>query len=162
MILGKALTGGFMTLAATVVTDEIYNQFLSNELEFALMHGPTFMGNPLACSAANASIELFSKNNYTKKVENIAKILTRELEKCRSLSRVKDVRVLGAIGVVEIDLEWEEILKLRADFVKEGIWLRPFSDVIYIMPPLVIKEAELTQITDAIFKLLKTKNFEQL
>lgn len=159
MILGKALTGGFMTLAATVVTDEIYNQFLSNDLKFALMHGPTFMGNPLACSAANASLELFAKNNYPEKVKKIEQILIEELEKCRSLPRVKDVRVLGAIGVVEIDLEWEEILELRAEFVKEGIWLRPFGNVIYIIPPLVIKEAELTQITDAIFKLLKTKSW---
>ncbi len=154
MVLGKALTGGFMTLAATVVTDEIYNQFLNSDLRFALMHGPTFMGNPLACAAANASLKLFAKNNYPKKVEKIAQILTRELEKCRSLARVKDVRVLGAIGVVEIDLEWEEILELRANFVKEGIWLRPFSDVIYIMPPLVIKEVDLVKITNAIFKLL--------
>ncbi len=159
MILGKALTGGFLTLAATIVTDEIYNQFLSDDLRFALMHGPTFMGNPLACAAANASLELFAKNNYPKKVAKIAEILSRELEKCRALSGVKEVRVLGAIGVVEVDLEWEEILKLRTEFVKEGVWLRPFADVIYIMPPLVIKEAELTQITDAIFKLLKTKSF---
>jgi adenosylmethionine-8-amino-7-oxononanoate aminotransferase len=158
MILGKALTGGFLTLAATVVNDEIYNQFLSDDLKFALMHGPTFMGNPLACSAANASLGLFSKHNYEKKVAKISQILIRELGKCRSFSMVKDVRVLGAIGVVEVDLEWEDILELRKDFVKEGIWLRPFGNVIYIMPPLVIKEVDLIKITNAIFKILKTKS----
>ncbi len=155
MIIGKALTGGFMTLAATMVSNEIYNQFLSDDLNFALMHGPTFMGNPLACAAANASIELFIKNNYGKKVEKIAKILTRELEKCCALPIVKSVRVLGAIGVVEIKgLDWKDIFKLREDFAKEGIWLRPFADVVYVMPPLVIKELDLIKITDAIFKLL--------
>lgn len=158
MIIGKALTGGFMTLAATIVSDEIYNQFLSDDLKFALMHGPTFMGNPLACAAANASIELFAKNNYEKKVEKISQILKRELEKCRALPMVKDVRVLGAIGVVEVSgFEINDIFKLRKDFIEEGIWLRPFGDVIYVMPPLVIKEADLVKITDAIFKLLKTK-----
>lgn len=154
MVLGKALTGGFMTLAATIVTDEVYNQFLNDDLQFALMHGPTFMGNPLACSAANASIELFAKNNYEQKVGKINQILKRELEKCRSLPIVKDVRILGAIGVVEADLKWKDVLDLRRDFVKEGIWLRPFGDVVYVMPPLVIKEADLVKITNAIFKLL--------
>ena len=158
MIIGKALTGGFLTLAATIVSDEIYNQFLSDDLKFALMHGPTFMGNPLACAAANASIELFAKTNYEKKVAKISQILKRELEKCRALPTVKDIRVLGAIGVVEVSgFEINDIFKLREDFVKEGIWLRPFGDVIYVMPPLVIKEADLVKITDAIFKLLRIK-----
>ncbi len=158
MIIGKALTGGFMTLAATIVSDEIYNQFLSDDLNFALMHGPTFMGNPLACAAANASIELFAKNNYEKKVEKISQILKRELEKCRPLSIVKDIRVLGAIGVVEIiGFDWKDIFKLREEFIEEGIWLRPFGNVVYVMPPLVIKEAELIKITDVIFKLLESK-----
>ena len=160
MILGKALTGGFMTLAATIVTDTIYNQFLGNELKFALMHGPTFMGNPLACSAANASINLFSKNNYPQKVKKISDILNKELEKCRNLPTVVDVRVLGAIGVVEIEcLQWENILKLRKEFIKEGVWIRPFSNIIYIMPPLIIKEEELIKITNTIFKLLTIRNW---
>lgn len=155
MVLGKALTGGSMTLAATVTTDEIFNQFLSDTTEPALMHGPTFMGNPLACSAANASIELFEQINYAQKVTKIAEILSKELEKCKQLAIVKEVRILGAIGVVEIErLSWDELMKLRADFIKEGVFLRPFDDLIYVMPPLVIKEVELTQITDAIFKLL--------
>ena len=155
IVLGKALTGGFMTLAATVTTDEIFNGFLNEQPKFALMHGPTFMGNPLSCSAANASIELFATIDYEQKVKKIADILKRELEKCRQLPIVKEIRILGAIGVVEIEpLKWEELLQLRADFVKEGVFLRPFDDVVYVMPPLVIKEVELTQITDAIFRLL--------
>ena len=159
MIIGKALTGGTMTLAATVVTDQIYNQFLNSELKFALMHGPTFMGNPLACAAANASIELFAKNNYAQKVEKISQILTRELEKCRHLPGVVDVRVLGAIGVVQVEgLEMEDLFEMRKDFVKKGVWMRPFGDVIYVMPPLIIEEAALIKITDAIFKLIKKLN----
>ncbi|MCE3254607.1 MAG: adenosylmethionine--8-amino-7-oxononanoate transaminase [Rickettsiaceae bacterium] len=155
MVIGKALTGGVMTLAATIVTDEIYNQFLNDELQFALMHGPTFMGNPLACSAANASIELFAKNDYKQKVEEVSKILKRELEKCRSLLDVVDVRILGAIGVVQVEnLQWKDIFQMRKDFIKEGVFLRPFSDVIYVMPPLIIQEADLVKITDAIFKML--------
>lgn len=154
MILGKALTGGFMTLAATLTTDEIYNQFLSPDLNMALMHGPTFMGNALAASAANASLELFAKNNYADKVAKIEQILKRELAKCQNLPRVKEVRVLGAIGVVETDLNWSETFKLRREFIEAGIWLRPFAGVIYVMPPLVIKEADLTKITTAIFNLI--------
>ncbi|MFT6077374.1 MAG: adenosylmethionine-8-amino-7-oxononanoate aminotransferase [Myxococcota bacterium] len=158
MIVGKALTGGSMTLAATITTDEIYNQFLDDDLHFALMHGPTFMGNPLACAAANASLELFDQNNYEQKVDKISQILTRELEKCRSLSVVSDVRVLGAIGVVEVkDFDWEDIFQIRKDFAESGIWLRPFGNVVYIMPPLVIDENDLTKITDAIF--LKLNKF---
>jgi adenosylmethionine-8-amino-7-oxononanoate aminotransferase len=154
MVLGKALTGGFMTLAATVVREEIYNQFLGDDLASALIHGPTFMGNALACASANASLELFAKEDYSQKVSKISRILKTNLEKCRKFNIVKDVRILGAIGVVEVDLNWQEIFELRKDFLKEGIWLRPFLGVIYVMPPLIIKEAELTKITDTIFKLL--------
>jgi len=155
MVLGKALTGGVMTLAATLATDEIYNQFLSDDLDNALMHGPTFMGNPLACAAANASLDLFEKNNYEKKVNRITQILCYELEKCRNLKSVKDVRVLGAIGVIETDFNWQKMFELRLEFVKESIWLRPFANVIYVMPPLIIQEDDLIKITDAICKVLK-------
>ncbi|MFT6106330.1 MAG: adenosylmethionine-8-amino-7-oxononanoate aminotransferase [Rickettsiales bacterium] len=158
MVIGKALTGGTMTLAATITTDEIFNQFLNDDLNFALMHGPTFMGNPLACAAANASLELFSKNNYAEKVTKISQILTTQLEKCRSLEMVSDVRVLGAIGVVEIKgFDWEAMFQLRKDFSDNGIWLRPFGNVIYVMPPLIISEDDLIKITEAIF--LKLKQF---
>lgn len=159
MVVGKALTGGYITLAATLVKDEIYNEFLNDDLSFALMHGPTFMGNPLACAAANASLELFLTNNYEAKVANISQILKSELEKCRNLENVSDIRVLGAIGVVELkDITWEEIFELRKEFAGEGIWLRPFSNVVYVMPPLVIEEKDLIKITDAVFKLLNANS----
>ena len=157
MVLGKALTGGFMTLAATVTTDEIFNQFLSNELDTALMHGPTFMGNPLAASAANASIELFLEENYEKKVQNIEKILKSSLNKLKKYQKVVDVRILGAIGVIEIETNWEEITFLRQYFTDHNIWLRPFSNVIYVMPPLTIAENQILKIASVIEKFLKSR-----
>ena len=156
MILGKALTGGYLTLAATIVKDEIYQAFLGDDLDRALMHGPTFMGNPLACATANASLELFEENDYEKKVAKIEQILNRELEKFRDLEAVIDVRVLGAIGVVEIEnLRWQEVFKMRKEFVDKGIWIRPFGNVLYLMPPLVIEENDLLTITDAMFEICK-------
>ena len=155
MIVSKALTGGAVTLAATITTDEIYEQFLSDSLDHALMHGPTFMGNPLACAAANASIELFDEIDYEQKVAKIENVMTTQLAKCQNLPQVKDVRVLGAIGVVQTDQSWEEMFKMRAEFIKRGIWLKPFAGVIYIMPPLIIEEADLTKITDVIYEVLQ-------
>jgi adenosylmethionine-8-amino-7-oxononanoate aminotransferase len=154
LILGKALTGGTMTLAATLVKKDIFNKFSGNTLDIALMHGPTFMGNALACSAANASLDLFEKIDYEKKTAEIAKFLTKELEKCRDLKNVKDVRILGAIGVIEIKTNWEEIIKLRKKFIKAGVFLRPFADVIYVMPPLNISKKDLKNITDVISQVL--------
>lgn len=155
LILGKALTGGFCTLGVTITTDDIFNKFLSNDLNNALMHGPTFMGNPLAASAANASIELFEQNNYEQKVKNIEKILIRELEKLKTSKKIKDIRVIGAIGVIEIDTNLEEIFALREYFSAQGVWLRPFSNVIYLMPPLTISEDQLTKITCVISQIFK-------
>jgi adenosylmethionine-8-amino-7-oxononanoate aminotransferase len=150
MILGKALTGGFMTLAATIATNEVYEAFLSDDLNCALMHGPTFMGNALACAAANASLELFEKIDYKEKVKEIENILKTNLESCRAHKRVKDVRVLGAIGVIETDLNWQECFDLRKEFIKERIWLRPFGGVIYAMPPLSIEKEDLEKIINSI------------
>lgn len=153
--LGKALTGGVMTLAATLVDEKIYKSFLSNSIETALMHGPTFMGNPLACAAANASLDLFEQENYQEKVKKIEKFLTTELAKFKNHKNVKDVRALGALGVIETDLEFKDMLFLRKEFVKYNVFLRPFGGVIYIMPALTIKESELKTITAAIGKVLK-------
>jgi adenosylmethionine-8-amino-7-oxononanoate aminotransferase len=150
MILGKALTGGFLSMAATITSDYIYDNFLSDNLDNALMHGPTFMGNPLASCAANASIDLFLSQNYEKKVQNIEKILKKELKDLKNSNKVIDVRVLGAIGVIEIDSDFEEMLYLREFFASEGVWLRPFANVIYIMPPLVISKKDLLKITNTI------------
>ncbi len=158
LVLGKALTGGTMTLSATLVKEKIFENFLNDSLDNALMHGPTFMGNPLACAAANASIDLFEKENYEKKVLEIAKFLKKELKKCRDLKIVNDVRVLGAIGVVEVNGDFEMMKKLRREFVAAGIFLRPFANCVYVMPALNIKKSELKKITDAIFKILSALN----
>ena len=154
LILGKALTGGTMTLAATLVSDEIFETFLSDSINSALMHGPTFMGNALASSSANASLDLFEKENYEISVLKQEKFLAKELEKCRNFKSVKDVRVLGNIGVVETSLSFEDMMKLRKNFIKSGVFLRPFAGCIYLMPALNIKETQLKKITQAIFDQL--------
>jgi adenosylmethionine-8-amino-7-oxononanoate aminotransferase len=154
--LSKALTGGHITLAATICTDNIYECFLhKSDLNMALMHGPTFMANPIACAAANASLELFNKNNYQILVQKIEKTLKQELSKFLTRNNVIDIRVKGAIGVIETNFNWEEIFTLREEFIKYEIWLKPFSGLIYIMPSLTIKNEELMKIINAINNILK-------
>ncbi len=155
MCLGKALTGGAITLGATLATDEIFNSFLSDKPEDAFMHGPTFMANPLACSAANASLDLFEREPRLAQVEAIEAQLVAELTPCRTLPHILDFRVKGAIGVVQVDVEKIDLYAMRPEFAKRGIWLRPFKDVIYIMPPFTITSDELTKITDAVKALIK-------
>ncbi len=154
MVLGKALTGGCITLAATIVSEKIFESFLGDSPNNALMHGPTFMGNPLAAAAANASLDLFEKSDYAKKAKKIEGFLTKELEKYRSYKNIKDVRALGALGVIETDLEWKDMMNLRKKFIAQNVFLRPFAGVIYIMPSLNIKNTELKIITNAISKVL--------
>lgn len=152
---GKALTGGVIGLAATLTTEEIFSAFLSDKLETALMHGPTYMANPLACAAANASLDLFEAEPRLQQVERIEAQLREELEPCRKLSRVVDVRVKGAIGVVQLEgAKREDILAFRQAFIEEGVWLRPFDDVVYLMPPFTITQEELTKITQAVYKVM--------
>lgn len=155
MCLGKALTGGMVGLAATLATEEVFEAFLSDQLETALMHGPTFMANPIACAAANASLDLFEGKPRIAQIQGIETQLREELKPCHTLENVADVRVKGAIGVVQLSNASEEyILVLRQRFIEEGVWLRPFSDVVYIMPAFTISPAELTRLTDAVFKVL--------
>lgn len=154
LILGKALTGGTISLAATLVNDKIFKSFLGDSLDLALMHGPTFMGNALACAAANASLDLFEKIDYEKKVLAIEKILKKELKKCLNFEGVRDMRVLGAIGVIEIEGDFDKMIKLRKSFVELGVFLRPFSNCIYIMPALNVSKADLKKIIDAVFESL--------
>jgi adenosylmethionine-8-amino-7-oxononanoate aminotransferase len=153
LILGKALTGGTMTLAATLVNKEIYQEFLGDSLNLALMHGPTFMGNPLAASAANASLDLFENNDYAKKIKEDEKFLAKNLEKYRQFKNVKDIRTLGLIGVIEHDDDWNYVLKLRKHFITQGLFLRPFANVIYVMPALNIGQEDLDKLSS--FELLK-------
>lgn len=146
LVLSKALTGGSLGLAATLVKEEIFEKFLGDSLDLALMHGPTFMGNPLACSAANASLDLFEQEDYEKKVLEIERFL------CKELSRNKNWRVLGAIGVVEFEADWIKTLEIRKKFIDLGIFLRPFSGCVYTMPALNIKQDNLKRITQSITK----------
>lgn len=154
MCVGKALTGGMMTMGATCASEEVFDGFKSERLRNAFMHGPTFMGNPTACAAANASIDLFEQNNYLEDVAKIEEQLREELEPCRELEIVKDVRVKGAIGVVEIRKD-RIFYELREKFLKKNVWIRPFDNLVYITPPYVISEKELTTLTSAIFEVLK-------
>lgn len=152
--LSKALTGGTMGLAATVASRRVFEAFLSDRPEAALMHGPTYMANALACAAANASLDLFESEPRLAQVAAIERHLSTALEPCRTMKGVKDVRVKGAIGVVELepmrDLDW-----LRRRFVELGVWLRPFGNVIYTTPPFVICEKDLAMLTDAMVAVVE-------
>ncbi len=159
MCLGKALSGGMVPLAATITTEEIYEGFIDDSFEKAFLHGPTFMANPLACAAANASLDLFEKENYLQKVEVIEKFLTEELKLFKGDANIEDVRVKGAIGVVqfkqgEYNQMWKDIAEMRKKFVDLGVWLRPFKDVVYIMPNFNITLEELEKIGDAVEEVL--------
>ena len=151
--LGKALTGGAINLAATVATADIFGAFLSDRPEAALMHGPTYMASPLACAAANASLDLFETEPRLQQVAAIEAQLTRELAPLKEVKGVVDIRVKGAIGAIEVgemhDLDW-----LKAQFIEAGIWLRPFGNVIYTMPAFTVTSAELSAITSAIAEIL--------
>lgn len=155
LVLGKALTGGMLTLAATAVNEKIYQKFLSSDLDFALMHGPTFMGNALACSAANASLDLFEKNNYELKVQKIEQIFKQQLQ---SIDNLK-VDILGAVASIRLQkINWQKILEIRAFAIKNGVFLRPFGDCLYAMPCLTIKSYELKKITKVIIDICKNSD----
>lgn len=152
LCLGKALTAGAIGMAATVATRRVFEAFWSDDAASALMHGPTFMANPLACAAANASLDLFESEPRFAQVVAIESQLREELEVCRSLPRVQDVRVKGAVGAIQVD-RLDHVDRLRNEFLAEGIWLRPFGDCIYTTPPLVISPQDLTRITTAMVEV---------
>jgi adenosylmethionine-8-amino-7-oxononanoate aminotransferase len=152
--LSKALTGGTLPLAATVANERVYDAFLADDESRALMHGPTYTGNPLACAAANASLDLFATEPRLAQVAAIEAQLEHELEPCRSLREVRDVRVKGAIGVVQLHRA-PALEPLRARFVRKGVWIRPFGDVVYLMPPLVIAAEDLARLTSALCEGLR-------
>lgn len=156
LCLGKALTGGAITLAATLATDEVFNAFLSDDYDAALMHGPTYMGSPLACAAANASLDLFEREPRLKQIERIEAQLSAELEPCRGMKDVVDVRVKGAIGVVQLAPQ-VDIYALRPAFIEHGAWLRPFKDIVYIAPAFTIVAEELSLLTGAIQAVLANR-----
>jgi len=152
--LSKALTGGTLPLAATVASTRVYEAFLADDFGHALMHGPTFAGNPLACAAANASLDLFAAEPRLAQVAAIEQQLVRGLAKCRELGGVRDVRVKGAIGVVQLKRP-PQLEALRTRFVKHGVWVRPFGDVVYLMPPLVINAEDLERLVAAVHDVLR-------
>ncbi len=151
--LSKALTGGTCPLAVTIATDELFAAFLSDSPATALMHGPTFMANPLGCAAANAGLDLFENEPRLAQAAAISVQLARELEPCRELPGVRDVRMLGAIGVVELEAI-EKPAALRMRLVEQGVWIRPFRNILYLTPALTISAEELSVLTGAMFKVL--------
>jgi adenosylmethionine-8-amino-7-oxononanoate aminotransferase len=152
--LGKALTGGTLPLAATVASKKVFEAFWSDDPARALMHGPTFMGNALACAAANASLDLFEQEPRLDQAAQISRAMRNGLEPCRRLPGVKDVRVLGAIGVVELE-HIENLNALRQRFISEGVFIRPFGSVVYLAPAFTITEHELSELMGAIHRVLR-------
>jgi len=155
--LGKGLTGGTLPLAATVASQKIFDAFWSDDPMHALMHGPTFMGNALACAAANASLDLFEREPRLLQSAEIGKAMGKQLGRCIGMKGVKDVRVKGAIGVVELE-NIENMNALKAALVAEGVWVRPFRNIVYLTPALTIDEADLRKLTDAIVKVAGSAN----
>ncbi len=148
MCVGKALSGGFISLAATLTTGHISETFAAGEAG-VFMHGPTFMGNPLACAVALANLELLESYDWQTKIRKIEAQLKVELAPCLGLAAVKDVRVLGAIAAVELH-EPVDMFTVQPRFVEKGVWLRPFGRLLYTMPPYIIQPTELSAITSAI------------
>jgi len=152
--LGKGLTGGTLPLAVTIASKKIFDAFWSDDPKHALMHGPTYMGNALACAAANASLDLFEREPRLEQVGVIAKNLSQGLGPCVGMPGVKDVRVKGAIGVVELE-RMGDLNELKRRFLAEVVWIRPFRNIVYLTPALTIGEGDLAKLTGAIVKVLR-------
>ena len=150
---GKALGAGYLTIAATITTDAISRTIDSGEAG-AFMHGPTYMANPLACAIASANIDLLKQNKWQQQVRAIEQQLEEELDVCNQCKAVREVRVIGAIGIVELH-KLVDVPALCEAFVKNGVWIRPFRNLIYIMPPYIIAADELSQLTRSIANIVE-------
>ncbi len=159
LVLGKALTGGYLSLAAVLTQEKVTNGIAADN-KGVLMHGPTFMANPLACHVASASIRLLLMSPWKRQIKNIEIQLVKELYKCKALSSVAAVRVLGAIGVVELKKP-VDMPVIQAHFVQQGVWVRPFGKLVYLMPPYIISTEELTQLTQAVYHVLSTMDHHE-
>jgi len=154
LCLGKALTGGYMTLAATLTNQHIA-QTISNGEPGIFMHGPTFMANPLACSAGLASLKLLLNSPWQDRIKLIEQQLNLGLAACKDFPQVKDVRILGAIGVVELH-QAVDMQIIQPQFVEAGVWVRPFNRLIYLMPPYIIEKDDLNILTNAVASIIST------
>tara|TARA_R110002074_G_scaffold145034_2_gene293379 strand:+ start:8033 stop:9325 length:1293 start_codon:yes stop_codon:yes gene_type:complete len=152
LCVGKALTGGYLSLAATLCSSKVADGIGDGEHP-TLMHGPTFMANPLACAVSNASLDLLLNSPWQENVKRIEQQLISELANCRSLSAVKDVRVKGAIGVIEL-YQPIDMHRMQPRFVELGVWIRPFSKLVYVMPPYIIEPSDLSRLTSAMHRVV--------
>ena len=152
--LGKALTAGTTTMAVTVARSHVFNAFWSDDESDALMHGPTFMGNPLACAAANASLDLFDTGDQVRQVAAMESKLSYRLGVCRDFPGVQDVRCRGAIGVIQVE-SLPDVDSLCAALIEAGVWLRPFGDCIYVTPPLNLPGDQLDRLCTAMVDVIK-------
>jgi len=155
---GKALTGGYLSLAAMACTKQVA-EVVSNGEAGVLMHGPTFMGNPLACAIASKSLELLVDSPWQERIHNIERILKQQLQPLTNHSMVKDIRVLGAIGVVETK-QAIDVAAAQRFFVEQGVWVRPFRNLLYLMPPYIILEEDLRALTKALVQVLEEAVFK--
>jgi adenosylmethionine-8-amino-7-oxononanoate aminotransferase len=153
LCVGKALTGGYMTLAATLATHRIA-ETISAHGSGTFMHGPTFMANPLACAVASANITLLQSWDWQGRMRQLEQQMREQLQACLQYSTVADVRVLGAIGVVELKTP-VDMRRITAEFVRNGVWVRPFGKLVYIMPPYIISDSDLTMLTQALCNVVQ-------
>ena len=152
MCLGKSLTGGYMTLAATICTEKLSNGICDGDAG-CFMHGPTFMGNPLACAVANASIEQLLNEDWQSNIARIETVLKQQIEPFIHLDTVADTRILGAIAVVEMK-QPVQLAEIQRQFVARGIWVRPFGRLVYVMPPFIMSNQDLESLMQGIYEVL--------